>query len=309
MFNGTHRQQAIKNLLDTGKMPDNTLTQGIVININVMKSRFESGENPNNLIEEVVDFVKDMPSSCEWVFIKARLRRLLKLPDVPRTAIYNLGDVRILYPQIAKIEKDYAKLYERYMGRKCGRAHEVAMAIYFGEPSDKTVAELGGRNSFLASYISDIVDSVVVLDNFKGWENFGDESIWFNKWQIAAKNLSRLKCQKQEITKMSFNDNSFDLVIALSVIEHSFAYPDSDIDCAIEIARVLKPGGMLIMSTDFAKEYNPNPHFRHYTEEMFLERIVGPSGLIIDSDRDFRVRGYDTRGWDSAMVFLTKPER
>ena len=44
-----------------------------------------------------------------------------------------------------------------------------------------------------------------------------------------------------DATRMEFKNNSFDVVIALEIIEHC--------DCLSEIRRVLKPGGTLFCST------------------------------------------------------------
>jgi len=57
---------------------------------------------------------------------------------------------------------------------------------------------------------------------------------------------------------LPFNDNSFDAVVSLSVLEHV----KDPFLCAKELSRVLKPGGELICSVPFLQPYHAYPH--HY---------------------------------------------
>ncbi len=58
--------------------------------------------------------------------------------------------------------------------------------------------------------------------------------------------------------KLPFKDDMFDAVLSLSVLEHV----KDPFQCAKEIARVLKPGGVLICSVPFLQPYHGYPH--HY---------------------------------------------
>ena len=89
-------------------------------------------------------------------------------------------------------------------------------------------------------------------------------------------------------------EGTFDLVSNLSVIEHI----DEDTKAVLNLARYLKPGGIMVISTDFYESYIEYPDAnrkivrdrpagshtdsRVYTEETFLNRIILPleqSGL------------------------------
>lgn len=71
---------------------------------------------------------------------------------------------------------------------------------------------------------------------------------------------------------MPFPDNTFDTVLMIEVIEHV----EGDDQALREIRRVLKPGGVLVMTTPNGATF-PEPaqyHLRHYTPEA-LEKLVG----------------------------------
>lgn len=83
-------------------------------------------------------------------------------------------------------------------------------------------------------------------------------------------------------------ENSFDLITCLSVIEHI----DNDVDVVLNLARYLRPGGVLVISTDFYETYIEYPDAnrtlvrdrpperlvdsRVYTPEAFINRVVNP---------------------------------
>ena len=67
----------------------------------------------------------------------------------------------------------------------------------------------------------------------------------------------------EDMTKSALRDASFDLVLAVEVLEHVH----EDDRFVREVCRVLRPGGAFIMSTpngDFVENHNPD-HVRHYS--------------------------------------------
>ncbi len=88
-------------------------------------------------------------------------------------------------------------------------------------------------------------------------------------------------------------DASFDIVYSLSTYEH-LARPWL---AAAETGRILKPGGLALVSTCFAWRFHPVPGDYWRFSHMALERIFEDAGLeTITSGYDLRARRNDLRG-------------
>jgi SAM-dependent methyltransferase len=115
--------------------------------------------------------------------------------------------------------------------------------------------------------------------------------------QLRGISSERLRLSVEDGRKLSFPDGSFDKVYSISVVEH---IPDQgDIDCVREMARVLAPGGLCILTVPFwptsrvdwreadfywsrgAGAGTDDKVFfqRRYSHDDLLDRLVRPSGL------------------------------
>jgi len=108
----------------------------------------------------------------------------------------------------------------------------------------------------------------------KGYKSFGidvdQEKIETAKKRFGA---TELNFEMQDAAALKFPDKSFDLVLCLELIEHI----DDPEGLLIEIARVLKPGGTLVIST-------PN----RFSPEGLAGRILA------------RIRGRRWDAWDES---------
>ncbi|MCL4234965.1 MAG: methyltransferase domain-containing protein [Deltaproteobacteria bacterium] len=96
----------------------------------------------------------------------------------------------------------------------------------------------------------------------------------------------RLAVMQADATALPFDDDSFDLVMCVSTLEHAPLPDDSRI--AAEIGRVLAPGGRAILSFPFnhdgchieSEEWHGEEYQqRHYNEYTTRQRVIHPSGL------------------------------
>ena len=101
----------------------------------------------------------------------------------------------------------------------------------------------------------------------------------------TAKAANRLLARRANILRGSadgipFRNDEFDLVLCIEVLEHI----EKDYDGCREIARVLKPGGALILSLPyrhwFPSYFRGMGHLRHYTRTD-VEKIVRDAGLTV----------------------------
>ena len=125
-----------------------------------------------------------------------------------------------------------------------------------------------------------------------------------NEYYVDALDLDRKRinnlntlCQESDVTSkyihtyqgslaaLPFSNNVYDLIICSDVIEHI-----TDDQAAVkELARVLKPGGRLILSVPYNSRHNRNifKMFGHerpgYTKEA-LTALVGANGLCLKKD-------------------------
>ena len=94
------------------------------------------------------------------------------------------------------------------------------------------------------------------------------------------------------MTDVRLPEGQYDYVFAMSSIEHinagKFAIPGMEFDTGdtlamLEISKLLKPGGLLVLTTDFAPEYMPPPAIanshRIYNWEALNSRLILPANL------------------------------
>ncbi len=99
-----------------------------------------------------------------------------------------------------------------------------------------------------------------------------------------AKSQTRLLTDlaKGDATALPLTDDSFDVAIALDIFEHV----EADVAALAEVARVLRPGGILVLSVPaFMSLWGPHDvalhHFRRYRKREMVEKLEGV-GLQIE---------------------------
>lgn len=138
--------------------------------------------------------------------------------------------------------------------------------------------DVGGRKSH---YTIGIPANITVTDlpresDIQKKLNLGINDEIIDKTLSRRSNLRRMVFD--DMTRSSLSDSSFDCVVAVEVLEHV----ERDDLFVSEVYRVLKPGGVFVMTTpngDFVENTNPD-HLRHYTREQLRTVLASCFGTI-----------------------------
>jgi SAM-dependent methyltransferase len=138
-----------------------------------------------------------------------------------------------------------------------GRRYDAATILTTLDFEDKKVCELGARDGLLGSYLSTMAQSVAISDNFKDWDDLQGFEYWQAVWSKASPNPDRVKIANQNILNLDYEDGSFDVVIATSVLDHMATQTDKKDGHVVgmaEMVRICKPGGYICISILTAPE-------------------------------------------------------
>ena len=106
--------------------------------------------------------------------------------------------------------------------------------------------------------------------------------------------ITNIQYHLEDVRSLSFDDNIFDKVITISVLEHIYPEQDGDSQALTEIKRVLKPEGKVFLTIPYKEERNivylegsvyeragqAKTFFaREYDREMF-DRLVKDTGFV-----------------------------
>ncbi len=136
---------------------------------------------------------------------------------------------------------------------------------------------------WLSIYLADKYPEVDFL-----YINIIDEELEPFREIADAVNLSNLRYLKGDVRELELDDNSFDRVISVSVIEHVYPEEDGDLKALHEIRRVLKPGGELLMTLPFKNDGN-------------IVYMDGPVYERNGQERKFYAREYDQQTFDKLI--------
>lgn len=188
------------------------------------------------------------------------------------------NDVPYIYEEYTQIVKPEDKEY------MSGRGWDYDAIVHYADfQKSDTVLDIGGACSYFSLYLCKYVSESWVIDPIYSYAER-----WCAPWLKSLNHYKeytdgKMRIVVQNARKLPFPDNFFDKIVTCSSMEH-FENND-DIDCAIEISRVLKPGGLFLGTVDFNwyKEYIPEKYgeSRFYTLNSLQKRIIMPSGLML----------------------------
>ena len=236
------------------------------------------------------------------------------------------------YPSIKKTYDelcDFAEKNNFYFinndGQKRLKGRRYDNAVLFNingvDFNNKKVCELGGRDGIFCSWLTQFVDKIYVSDYFEEWgknteHDLGSYEYWDKKWKECAYNPEKIITECQDLMKLTYPDNYFDITICSSVIEHTFPQNNhmGDMTAIREIVRITKPGGYILLSTDMTDNKTKwHSGTMYYNEIDLFDRIINPSKCTIVGDYDFNFNNeYNTDIHDvngikaSSCVFALK---
>jgi SAM-dependent methyltransferase len=159
---------------------------------------------------------------------------------------------------------------------------------------DVRVLSVGAGHEPVLYWLANRVEKVVATDMYGGvWQSHGaregDDSVFDNPGQYAPfpYREAHLTFLKMDGCALAFRDAAFDVVYSLSSIEH-FGGLEGASRAVNEMARVLKPGGVLALATEYILAGPPH-HEAFQPEQVKL--------LLEHPDLEL-VQPVDERVWD-----------
>jgi SAM-dependent methyltransferase len=158
--------------------------------------------------------------------------------------------------------------------------------------SDRRVISVGAGHERVLYWLANHVGHVVAADLYEGdWQAMqgreGDARVVGQPDRYAPfpYRRDRLSFVKMDGRAIGFQNASFDLAYSLSSIEH-FGGVHGANETLIEMARVLRPGGILALATEYVLSGPPHPETFQPSE---IVDLVRGSGLALVEPIDDRV--------------------
>jgi len=152
---------------------------------------------------------------------------------------------------------------------------------------DAKALGVGAGHEPLLFYFPDRLASVVGTDLYgnetwsqKGGKE-GDRATLENPAKYCSREYRRSRLQVMEMdgTRLEFEDESFDIVWSLSSIEH-FDGHEMARQAIREMARVTKPGGLVVVATEFIISSQNGKHPDYFDREDWERYILCASGEL-----------------------------
>ncbi|MEO7262889.1 MAG: methyltransferase domain-containing protein [Jatrophihabitantaceae bacterium] len=154
------------------------------------------------------------------------------------------------------------------------RRHQAAYLHLREQLQGPRLLEVGAGEGYGSALLAERAPTVLALD--------------YDALAIAhlARRYPSLAAVRGNLAVLPMADASFDTVVSLQVIEHVWDHPQFVAECA----RVLRPGGLLMLSTPNRLTFSPgagktdkplNPFHTHEFTAAELRRLVAGNGLSV----------------------------
>ena len=213
-----------------------------------------------------------------------------------RTKILDMADLEGI--DFMTIHEMYNRCFGKSWPEVPCRMWEYIAAIVYSEilSSPGRVCDAGcGHNSAFTRFLAMKGNHVDALDISLG----GNKQVFAGGGYIQYHNLS--------MTDIRLEEEKYDYVFAMSSIEHinageKFAISDMDFDTGdtlamLELASLVKPGGILIITTDFADKYYPPPGLWKSGAHRIYDWKAIMSRLVLPVQQEYGMKIYDEIGF------------
>jgi ubiquinone/menaquinone biosynthesis C-methylase UbiE len=150
---------------------------------------------------------------------------------------------------------------------------------------DTSVVSIGAGHEAILFWLANRVGRVVATDLYEGvWQNVqareGDAGVLRAARDYAPfpYREERLTFMKMDARQLDFADATFDLAYSLSSIEH-FGGVEGAAAAVDEMARVVKPGGIVALATEYV--IDGPPHDETFTPAQFAALIARPALTLV----------------------------
>jgi SAM-dependent methyltransferase len=252
---------------------------------------------------------------------KMRLNKLCCIED------WENHEVKEIIPKLQDIT--YYNKCQGILARKPGQIHrkdwEWTLGIIamkrFGKLNEKNTAiGVGAGKELIVFYLANCLGHLYATDlyNTKDWENFAPADFPEDpsKYSPFPYNQSALTALRMDGTQLEFPSDSFDIVFSFSSIEHFGGENYSGaLKSLKEMERVLKPGGIAIVATEYIinnknppdltnQFYNERTIYSHLIDKLDRMKLVEPLDLTISQktlDKGI-IDATNAVDWDTSRV-------
>jgi SAM-dependent methyltransferase len=236
-------------------------------------------------------------------------------------------EVKEIVPKLQDIT--YYNKCRGILARKPGQIHRkdwewalgiIAMKRFGKLNKNNTAIGIGAGKELILFYLANHLGHIYATDLYstKEWENFAPADFPGNpsKYSPFPYNQSALTAVRMDGTQLEFPSDSFDIVFSFSSIEHFGGENYSGaLKSLKEMERVLKPGGIAIVATEYIinnknppdvtnQFYNEHTIYSHLIDKLHVMKLVEPLDLTISQrtlDKGI-IDASNAVDWDTSRV-------
>ena len=275
---------------------------------------------------EVRSFIRRVKQTSSYSYY-AEPNGRIKLNKICCIEDWENHEVKEIIPKLQDIT--YYNKCQGVLARKPGQIHRkdwewalgiIAMKRFGKLNNDNTALAIGAGRELILFYLTNYLDHLYATDLYskKEWENFAPVDFLDNpsKYAPFPYDQSALTVLRMDGTKLEFPSDSFDIVFSFSSIEHfGGANHSGALKSLKETERVLKPGGIAIVATDYIinnkdppdltnQFYNERTIYSHLIDRLDIMKPVEPVDLTISPKTlDMGIiDASDAVDWDTSRV-------